>query len=63
MVHQAVEHIGRLMGRGRDEPDVIGAVLIRDVGVEAETGIDAVAGVDLTRRVSPLAGTEELPVR
>ena len=44
-------------------PDVIGAVLVGDVGVEAEAGIEAVAGVDLAGRVAPLGGAEELAVR
>ena len=33
------------------------------MGVEAEAGIDDVAGIDLTGDIAALAGVEELPVR
>jgi len=41
---------------------MIGSVLIRDMGVEAEAGIDAIASVDLTSDIAALAGAEELAV-
>ena len=62
MVQQAVEHIGCLVGRRGDHPDMIGSVLVREMGVEAEAGIDAIASVDLTRDIAALAGAEELAV-
>ena len=62
MVQQAVEHIGCLVGRRGDHLDMIGSVLVRDMGVEAETGIDAIASVDLTSDIAALAGAEELAV-
>ena len=33
VVEQAVEHVGGLVGRCRDNPDMVGIVLVRDVGV------------------------------
>ncbi len=63
MVKQAVEDIGRLVRRRRNYFDVIRAVLVREVGVEAETGINAVAGVDVAARGAALSAAEELPVR
>src|SRR5271165_7412715 len=42
---------------------MIGSVLIRDMGVEAEAGIDAIPSVDLISDIAALAGAEELAVR
>ena len=63
MVQQAVQNVGGLVGRRRDDPDMVRTVLVRDVGVEAETGAAAIPGVHLAGDVAALAGTEELAVR
>ena len=62
MVQQAVEHIGRFMGSSRDDLDVVRAVLVGDMGVKAEAGINAITGVDVAPRCRALAASEKLPV-
>ena len=42
VVHQTIEHIGRLVVGRRHHLDVVGAVLIRDMSVEADAGVYAV---------------------
>jgi hypothetical protein len=63
VVHQAIEHIGRLVVGRRHHLDVVGAMLIRDMGIEADAGVWAVPGVDLSGGVAPLAGPEKLAIR
>lgn len=63
MVKQAIEDIGCLVRRRRNDVDVIRAVLVGDVGVEAEAGINTVAGVDVAARGAAFTAAEELPVR
>ena len=41
---------------------MVGRVLVGDVGVEAEAGVDAVAGVHLAGSAAALARPKELPV-
>ena len=62
MVHQPVQHVGRLVAGGRHDAHAVRAVLVGDVGVEAQAGIVAVAGVHLAGGVAALGRAEELPV-
>ena len=61
VLQQAIENIGRLMRCGRDDLDVIGAVLVGDMGVKAEAGIDAIASVDLAATAPRLPPRKNCP--
>lgn len=63
MVKQAVEYIGCLVCCGRDDSDMIGAVLIGDVRVKGKARIDAVFGVEVPGAAAALTRAEELAVR
>ena len=60
MSGQAIEHIRCLVCRGRDHIDMIGCALIGIMGVESESMVNAVAGVDvaatLRSTLSPRSG-------
>ena len=62
VVEQAVENIGGFVRRRRDNFDVVGAMLVRDMGIEAEAGIDAVAGIDITACCPTLPTAKELSI-
>jgi hypothetical protein len=62
VVQQAVENIGCFVRRRRDNFDVVGAVLVRDMGIGAEAGIDAVAGIDVAAGRRALSTAEELSI-
>ena len=62
VMEQAVEDVGRLMGRGPDDRDVIGAMLVRDAGIRREARIDAILGVEITRAATPFARPKELAI-
>jgi hypothetical protein len=49
------------MGR-RHHLDAVGAVLIGEMGVEAEAGVVPIAGIDLAGGIAALGGAEELAV-
>lgn len=55
MVEQPIENIRRFVRRRRDDGDMVGTMLVRDIGVEREAGIDTIAGVDLAGAVAALA--------
>lgn len=61
-MEEVVEDIGRLVRRRGYNGDMIRCVLVGDVGIEAETGIDAVLDVDIAYSHT-LAAPEELAVR
>ena len=63
VVHQPVEHVGRLVAGRRHDPRAVRPVLVGNVGVEAEAGIVAIARVDVPGGIAALAGAKELPVR
>jgi len=63
VVHQPIEHVWRFVAGRRHNARAVRAVLIRDVGVEAEAGIVSVTRVDLASGVAALGGAEELPIR
>jgi hypothetical protein len=63
VVHQTIKYIGRLVVGRRHHLDVVGAMLIRDMSVEADAGVYAVPGINLPGGIPPLAGAEELAVR
>ena len=62
MMHQPVQHIGRLVAGRRHDAHAVGPVLVGNMGVEAQAGIVAVAGVHLAGGVAALGRAEELPV-
>ena len=62
MVKQAVEDVGRFVRRGRDDGDVVRAVLIGDVSVKRKPRIDAVFGVEVAGAAASLPRAEELAV-
>lgn len=62
MMQQAIKDVRRFMIRRRYHLNVVGAVLIGEMGVEAEARIVTVAGVDLAGGSAALGGAEELPV-
>lgn len=61
MVQQAVENIWRFMRRRRDDLDVIGSVLIGDMGIETEPGIDAITGIDIAAGGGAFPATKDPP--
>jgi hypothetical protein len=62
MVHEAVQHVWRLMaGRGH-HPHIVGPMLIGDVGAKAQTRILTIAGIYNASGVAPFARAKELPV-
>src|SRR5208283_1888070 len=63
MMMQAVEDIGGFTGRGGERPRVKGAVLIRNMSIQRDAGIDAVFGVHVATWPSAAAGTKILPIR
>ena len=54
VVHQPVQHVGRLVAGSRHDAHAVRAVLVGDVGVEAQARIVAVAGVYLAGGVAAL---------
>ena len=54
VVHQPIQHVRRFVAGRRHDAHAVGAVLVGDVGVEAEAGIVAVARVDLAGGVAAL---------
>ena len=54
-------HMAPQMGR-RHHLDAVGAVLIGEMGIEAEAGVVPVAGVDLAGGIAAFGGTKELSV-
>jgi hypothetical protein len=62
VVKQAVEDIRSFVGCSRDDLDVVGSMLVRDVGVERKPRVDAVAGVDFTGPGPAFARAKELTV-
>ena len=62
VVQQAVEDIRRLVMGRRHHLDTVGAVLIGEMGIEAEAGVVPIAGIDLAGGITALGGTEELAV-
>jgi hypothetical protein len=62
MVQQTIEHVWRLVIRRRHHLDVVGAVLIGEMSIEAEARIVAVPGVYLSGGIAALGGAEELSI-
>lgn len=62
VVHQAVEHVGSFVAGRRHHADAVGSVLVRDVGIEFQARIVAVARVHLPGGIATLGRTEELSV-
>ena len=61
-MQEAVEHIRRLVRSRRNNRGMIGAMLIGDIRVEREAGIDAVAGIYVAGIIPPFARAEELAI-
>jgi hypothetical protein len=55
MVQQPVQHVGRFVAGRRHDAHAVRPVLVGDMGVEAQPGIVAVAGVDFSGGVARLA--------
>jgi citrate synthase len=62
VVQQAVENVGGFVRRRRDNLDVVRAMLVRDMGIKAEAGINAVAGIDVSARCPALPAAKELSI-
>ena len=62
VMEQPVEDIGCFVGGGRDDLHIIRPVLIRDMGVERETGVNAIARIEIAGGAAAFAGTEKLTV-
>jgi len=60
MVQQPVQHVGRLVAGGRHDAHAVRPVLVGDMRVEAQAGIVAVAGVDLSGSVAALGRAEDV---
>ena len=57
MMHEAVQDIGRLVAGRRHDAHAVGPVLVGNMGVEAQAGIVAIAGVYLAGSVASLSTT------
>ena len=62
VMQQAVEDVRRFVTGRRHDLDAVGAMLIGEMGIEAEAGIAPIAGVDVAGGIAALGRAKELPV-